>query len=272
MSTLTRLFRDPQPVRKIVRQVIQRAGIGSAKFQYDIGAIYRPNYAYLVYEAAQLASLLGHDRVSVIEFGVAGGVGLLALEQHAAWVERIFPVKIEIYGFDTGEGLPALQDYRDVMYHFQPGFYRMDKEVLEKRLTRAKLVFGNVAETAKTFFEKFDPAPIGAVAHDFDFYSSTMDGLSLFDAPEKYLLPRIFCYFDDVLGEDVELYGDHTGERLAITDFNQSHPSQKLSPIYYLLAGAFQPWHYKMWALHNFSHARYNDFISQKNQQLPING
>jgi len=43
----------------------------------------RPNYAFLVYQAARLAAQLGQPRVSILEFGVAGGEGLLALEHHA---------------------------------------------------------------------------------------------------------------------------------------------------------------------------------------------
>lgn len=37
----------------------------------------RPNYAYCTYHAADLARRLGIPRISVIEFGVAGGNGLL---------------------------------------------------------------------------------------------------------------------------------------------------------------------------------------------------
>ena len=270
-SALARLFCDPQPIRKLIRLAIRETRIGTPRFRSEIGAIERPNYAYLVFQAAQLAHRLGHERVSVIEFGVAGGAGLLALEHHASWVEEIFPVKIEIYGFDTGEGLPTPKDYRDLPYHWKPGYFRMDQAALKASLKRAKLVLGDVAKTSKTFMEEFDPAPIGAVSHDLDFYSSTVDALMLFDAPERYLLPRVVCYFDDTIGGDVELYGDHTGERLAIHEFNDSRPDRKLSPVYYLrTSAAFQPWHHQIWALHNFFHPEYGKFISRENQQLPM--
>jgi hypothetical protein len=271
LQSFVRLFNDQQPLRKVIRFAIRTAKIGSPKFRHDIGAIERPNYSYLVFEAARLAHRLGHERVSILEFGVAGGSGLVILEQHAEWIEKIIPIKIEIYGFDTGEGLPAPMDYRDLPYHWKPGFFRMDQRSLEARLKRAKLVLGNISETSKTFFSDYDPAPIGAVSHDMDFYSSTSDGLKIFEADDRYLLPRIPCYFDDVIGGDIELYGDHSGERLAIHNFNDRHTDRKLSPAYYLQANlGFQKWHHQIWPLHIFSHADYGKFISDEEQQLPL--
>jgi hypothetical protein len=261
---------EPQPVRRIIRAVIRKSGIGNPKFQYEIGAIARPNYAYIVYQATQLAHRLGRQRVGVLEFGVAGGAGLLALERHAEWIEKIFPVEIEIYGFDTGEGLPELDGYRDLQYHFKPGFFRMDTKTLKERLKRSTLILGNVRDTVTKFLSDHSPAPIGAVSFDLDFYSSTMDALKLFDAPITNLLPRVFCYFDDVIGGDIELYNDFTGERAAIHDFNATHADRKLSPAYYLTATAGPVWHHQIWTLHNFNHPQYGYFVSAENQQLVV--
>jgi hypothetical protein len=97
---------------------------------------------------------------------------------------------------------------------------------------------------------------------------ATMEGLKLFDVDDKRLLPRIFCYFDDVLGGDVELYGDCTGERLAIHEFNAGHRDRQISPAYYLQAFGFQHWHYQTWILHNFRHVDYGKFVSEENPQL----
>jgi hypothetical protein len=144
----------------------------------------------------------------------------------------------------------------------------MDQDALRAKLKRSTLILGNVADTIKTFFSAHDPGPIGAISDDLDFYSSTMDGLKLFDVDDKRLLPRVFCYFDDVLGGDVELYGDHTGERLAINEFNASHNDRKISPAYYLQAPGFQGWHFQTWILHNFRHIDYGKFVSEENPQL----
>jgi hypothetical protein len=47
-----------------------------------------------------------------------------------------------------------------------------------------------------------------------------MNALALFEADHRLLLPRVRCYFDDILGFT---FGDHVGERLAISEFNESH-------------------------------------------------
>ena len=47
-------------------------------------------------------------------------------------------------------------------------------------------------------------------------------------------LPRVFCYFDDVLGSEIELYNDYTGERLAINEFNNENDEIKFSKAYNL--------------------------------------
>src|SRR5687767_6416052 len=69
------------------------------------GTIEKPAYGYSLYQAAQLARKLGLSKISAIEFGVAGGNGLVALERHAEQVERHTGVNVAVYGFDTGAGM-----------------------------------------------------------------------------------------------------------------------------------------------------------------------
>ncbi len=265
------LFTDPAPVRRLLREAIKRLRLGSYRFRYAIGALDRPNYAWILYQAAQLAARLGQDRISAIEFGVAGGNGLRAMERHAERIEKIFPVKIEVYGFDTGEGLPAPEDYRDLPHHWQPGFFKMDQAQLQRKLSRAKLILGNVRETWAEF-GKLDAAPIAAVSHDLDFYSSTMDALKLFDLEAARLMPRIFCYFDDTFGTEMALCSEFSGQRLAIDDFNRAHAERKLGIPYYLrLKQAMGSWVNQIWILHVFDSPDYNRFVSSENQQLPLN-
>jgi hypothetical protein len=213
---LTELFNEPFPVRRFLRKCVAQFGLGNYQFRYKIGAVHRRNYAYLVYQAAQLARWLGEPRISVIEFGVAGGAGLLALEYHAREIEKLFGVEIEIYGFDTGAGLPSPEDYRDLPYHWKPGFFRMDVPALQSRIRKAKLVIGDIRDTIHSFVANYHPAPIAAISYDMDFYSSTIAAFKLFEFDAKSLFPRIFVYFDDVQGGNLELYNDFSGERLAI--------------------------------------------------------
>ena len=267
---LVKLFNEPFPVRFLIRKVLAKFSIGSYRFRYVLGALRRPHYGYILYKAAALAQKLGQPKISVIEYGVAGGNGLLSLEYHATEIEKLFPVKIEIYGFDTGKGLPAPQDYRDLPYHWQASFFHMEQDKLEKKLKRSTLVIGNIEETAQSFFEKYKPAPIGAIIHDFDYYSSTAKALTMLNAGNHYYLPRIFCYFDDTIGSATELYNDYTGERRAIDEFNTKNESIKMTIPYYLRATSLEAWKHQIWVCHFFNHPSYNQFISENNQQLPI--
>lgn len=107
---------------------------------------------------------------------------------------------------------------------------------------------------------------------DLDYYSSTVAALSLF-ARDNYdhMLPRIFCYFDDVQGTEVELYCDYTGERFAIREFNTANANMKLSPAYYLLGHkVVAPWYNNIFILHAFDHHQYNQLISEDNKQLAL--
>jgi len=264
-------FSHPAPLREVLRRIIGRLKLGSYEFRLRIGALPRPNYAYIMYEAARLAQKLGVARISVIEFGVAGGNGLVAMERHAEAIERLFDLKIEIYGFDTGGGLPEPGDYRDLPYHWQAGFFSMDRDALMRKLSRARLILGDVADTWEKFLRRDDPAPIAAVSHDFDFYSSTMAGLKLFEAAAHRLMPRVFCYFDDTIGSEEELYSQFSGQRLAIEDFNRSGSKRRIGIPYYLrIKQALGIWVNQIWILHVIDHEKYNTFIGEKDQSLPL--
>ena len=120
----------------------------------------------------------------------------------------------------------------------------------------------------KIFFSKYNPAPIGAIIHDFDLYSSTKIALSMLKADTKFFLPRVYCYFDDTIGTETELFNDFTGERLAINEFNSQNEEIKFSVPYHLLSQANEIWHHQIWICHFFKHKQYNTFISTPDQQL----
>jgi hypothetical protein len=270
MMKLQTLILDPYPLRTVAKRIIHKFCIGSYEQRLRTGAIDRPHYGHCVYHAAVLAKKLGYPRISVLEFGVAGGAGLVNLEYHAQQISKLLAIDIDIYGFDTAAGLPEPLDYRDLPYHWKKGYFKMDVMSLRARLKKAELILGDITDTSKSFFEKYNPAPIGAVAYDFDYYSSTVTALKMLEAGEKYYLPRVFCYFDDTNGTSVELYNDYTGERLAINEFNQTHTDIKLGLPYFLLARQLvEPWYHSIWICHFFKHTRYNDFVSEEDQQLP---
>ena len=119
----------------------------------------RPAYTWGVIHAAALARRLGCSGVSVIEFGVAGGRGLTALERIAEIVERRFSFPIHVFGFDTGRGLPKPVDARDLPQLYSPDTYVMDEARLRSMLRRAHLIIGPVAETLPSFISG-SPAPL----------------------------------------------------------------------------------------------------------------
>jgi hypothetical protein len=245
----------------------------SAKHKIHWALVPRPHYAYCLYQAARLAKLLGVPRISVLEFGVAGGNGLVVIEQHARWIQRELGVGLEIYGFDTGEGLPEPLDYRDVPYAWKAGFFKMDRPALERRLKVSQLVIGNVRDTGRTFFDQYNPAPIGCVFHDLDFYSSTRDALKVLDAPSDRLLPRVFHYFDDIIGSDLVLQNEYVGQRRAIQEFNEAHVDRKIAGCHqFFHRKTRKKWHRQIFVFHDFLHPQYSQFIETDDQQLPLDG
>lgn len=218
----------------------------------------RPQYLWGVLLAVRVARALGLPAVSAIEFGVAGGNGLLALERAAEAARELSGVPVEVFGFDTGSGMPEPVDHRDVPWLIRPGWFAMDEQALRRRLTTAQLVLGPVAETVPRFTGGSHP-PVGFVAFDLDYYSATVEALRLFDVAADRLLPRVPCYFDDVFGYG---WSDFSGERAAITDFNSAHRDRQLGKIHGLryslpVSELRAPWHEQMYLLHAFDHPEY---------------
>jgi len=217
-----------------------------------------PHYGYCLLQSAKLAKKLGLNEMSALEFGVATGNGLIVLEQHAKRIEEITGIQIQIYGFDLSSGLPQPQDYRDLPYHFKQGHFRMNIEELRAKLTRSTLVIGDVKDTVLNFFNIYNPAKVGAIFFDLDYYSSTRDALEILKSDPNHFIPRVFCYFDDVIGGVKELYNDYTGERLAINDFNAENHDVKLGIPYYLRSQSNARWKEMIWIAHLFNNGEYN--------------
>ncbi len=218
----------------------------------------QPRLAYIfgVLSAADLAFHLGVKKISAIEFGVATGKGLRALEHIAELVEQYYDISIEVYGFDTGAGLPKPQDYRDLPNLWSEGYFAMDEKELRKNLKRAKLFLGDVKDTVGSFADA-NAAPVGFVSFDMDLYSSTRDAFQLFDFENDQFLPRVHCYFDDVFGLT---YGDCNGELLAIAEFNQAHKDKQISQIpglKHLLHRPKARWPEQIYLAHFFHHELY---------------
>ena len=263
-AKLVRLLCSPQIW---VRQIIRQLSIGSLDFRLSLLALDRAQYAFGVKQAIFLASKLGHRSVSVIEFGVGTGSGLRLLETYAAKLGRRAGIQVEVYGFDTGSGLPAPSDYRDLGYIWKRGQYQMDVAGLRAKLKSAKLVLGDVRETVPEFLRS-QHAPIGFISFDLDYYSSTRASFEVFTASDRAMLPRILCYFDDVASDGHQLHCEYTGELLAIREFNQGgNGSYTLAPIGVLNENLLFPllfpavWTQQLWVYHRFQHPEYNTYV-----------
>ena len=262
MERILRAVTNPGTVLRFVWRTIP-VGPFSLRMKFD-AATGKPQYAFGIYHAAKLARALGIKEISCLEFGVADGKGIVFMEKIAREVSHELGVGILIYGFDLGTGLPETHGYKDLPYLWKSGFYKMDYEQLRKTLPTANLIIGDVKDTVQTFCEKYSPPSIGFVSIDLDLYSSTVEALKIFST-QCEILPRVICYFDDVLDapEATAMFNEWTGELLAIKEFNETHQAMKLAKINGLYEKRYvrASWPSCIYVLHSFEHPRYNDYI-----------
>jgi len=188
----------------------------------------RPEYLWGSLHGAHLAKRLGIDAVSLVEFGVAGGNGLVELERVGRSLEDHLGIDTAVWGFDTGHGLPPPTDVRDLPNLFAGGDYPMDVEKLRDRLRGTELILGDVSETVGPFLAR-RPPPVAFVSFDLDLYTSTVSALMVLEGEADVLLPRVHCHFDDVTGFT---YAEFNGARLAIRELNERSERRKISPLY----------------------------------------
>jgi hypothetical protein len=140
-------------------------------------------------------------------------------------------IEFRIVGFDAGSGMPPAIDYRDLPGHFQQGDFPMiDFEGLRRNLpANAELIIGDVAKTIPDFVKTLSPdAPLGFVAVDVDYYSSTKAAMPMLDGPADHYLPIVPFYLDDIA---VDGSNPWNGELLAVSEFNEEHALRKIAPF-----------------------------------------
>jgi len=227
---------------------------GSFRSKVNFDLVVRQYYAYGILRSAEWAMAQGVREMTIIEFGVAEGTGLVNMSVLARKTERATGIKLDVVGFDSGKGMPAPVDYRDHPDLYVRGDFPLDAERLRARLPQTtRLVLGDVSETVPRFLGELR-SPIGFVAFDLDYYSSTKAALRLFDGPAELYLPLVQCYFDDLYDER---HNSWCGELLAIQEFNSEHPLRKIERFVLLenrrlFRGA--PWLKHMFNLHVLDH------------------
>ncbi|AXC13428.1 hypothetical protein ACPOL_4151 [Acidisarcina polymorpha] len=264
----------PVPLRTLLlRRLLVRWPVGSYRARLLAGGVNRPPYGWCLYHAALEAKALGHKAMTVVELGVAGGNGLVCLSEHRQFIQRAIGIEVVVAGFDGGNGLPASQDPRDLLYCWPAGSFEMDRAALERRIAgRAELIIGDVRTTLGGWNPRPD-APLGAVLFDLDLYSSTMGGFTLLE--KANVLPRIWCYFDDICGYSADATTDRVGEREAVRQFNLA-PERDIHKDHLSLAYTFkgmvpEAWHQHIYLYHRVSHPDYNRCLSTiDDHQLPL--
>lgn len=253
------------PLRRLWLEIKGACGGLSTVEKVHLDKFSYPHYAYGIYVACLQARMLSVPRITALEFGVAGGNGLVAMEAAATEIGSWLGVEVDVIGVDQGSaGLPDSSDPRDMVYWFKPGAYAMDEAKLRARLSRAELVLGDINRTLPDLLSRIQ-APVGFCSLDMDYYTSTCAALRLFEATPAKWLPRVVLYADDIFGfDDLNIMGRDVGEELAFADFNARNPSRKISVIRGLAHKRPRPaaWNEKMFALHDFSHPRHNECIN----------
>jgi hypothetical protein len=267
------LLFSPLPFRvQLAVYLLGKYKLGKFRLRLSLDAVPYPHYAYGMLNAAIQAKALGLDAISALEFGVAGGNGVLAMQDLAEEIQKETGVKFKIYGFDSGSGLPTPSDFRDQEYFWPKGSFPMDVAALRKRLNQSELVLGDVRETVTTFFDAFAPPPIGFVAFDLDYYSSTKPAFNIFKNRQENYLPRVECYMDDVGSFEVLSASQGTGVLKAIADFNSEsetkiYKKEQVSRFRHFKMG----WNDCMYVHHNFNHSQYNTFVGESyNMKLDL--
>lgn len=217
----------------------------------------RREHAFGLLRAADIAKEYGYDKVSVIEFGVASGGGVMNMYDISRFVEKETGVSFKIYGFDTGTGLPEPIDYRDHPEMFAAGDYPLvDPKILAQKTDGAvELIIGDVNQTAHGFMNDLDPkAPLGFFTVDVDYYSSATGCLTILNGEAEQYLPYFWIYFDDINFDSANRW---CGELLAINEFNASAELRKIEKSDVLKTQRVfknSDWVEKMRSVHIFDH------------------
>jgi hypothetical protein len=110
------------------------------------------------------------------------------------------------------------------------------------------------------------------VLFDLDYYSSTADSFALFKNAPETRLPRVYCYFDDIASGGLRANNINVGVLRAIEEFNETDPARQIAKVSGLSTSRRIPssWNDQVFVFHDFKHSKYNDFIGNAHQSLPL--
>lgn len=235
---------------------------GSFREKEKTGLIARSNYAYGMLRAADVARYFGKSSVTVCEFGVAHGAGLLNMIELARVIGDETGVHFRVVGFDTGKGLLPPQGFKDHPELWNVGDFKMeDVSALKARIgDRAELIIGDIADTIDAFRGSLtDDCPLGFVSIDVDVYSGAVSALKVLTGAAHLYLPAISFYFDDTQSF---FSNAACGELLAIAEYNASHATRPLERDHSLPGSRYfksEGWYAAMYVCHILDHVHRNE-------------
>ena len=238
---------------------------GTVRQKERYNVLHRQTYAYGLFRAADIAKHYGKHSVTVCEFGVASGAGLLNMINLANKISTETKVDFRIVGFDSGEGLPELKGYKDHPEIWAAGDYPMPNrdELVEKIGDSAELMFGDIADTVSWFIATLDSkCPLGFISIDVDLYTSTKSVLRCLEARPELYNPAVSIYCDEV---SFYVSNKWCGELAAIREFNAENNLRRIDtdrslPGSRLFRDSF--WYKNMFVCHILDH-------EARNKQLP---
>jgi hypothetical protein len=246
---------------------------GGFRSRVAFDLVIRQQHAYAILASADLARELGIGEVTLVEFGVAAGAGILNICEIASRVTRETGVKFRVFGLDTGKGMPPPQSYRDHPEIYQQGDFPMDPEALRRALpSNATLVIGELRDTVGPLLRDVSPAaPIGFVSIDVDYHSSTRDALAVFDGAPTQYLPRVQVYLDDL---EHPSHNSWCGERRAVLEFNERHELRKIEQHAFLKSYRIfrnARWIDHMFTLHALDHPSRATLVQERRPTVLTN-
>jgi len=252
--------RFPEPLHLNILSLFV-ALFGNYKMRIACDLVVRQQYAFSLLKTAELALAQGLRSVTVIEFGVAAGAGLVNICEISRKITKLTGVDFEIFGFDSGKGMPPPRDHRDRPEVFSEGsFPLIDRSALIRALPpNAKLILGDIEETLPSFIARLSASsPVGFVAIDVDYYSSAKECLNVFLGAADHYLPWTLVYLDDIGFESANPWA---GELLAVREFNDENEMRKI----HLFTGLrhkrlfkHTSWFDQVYLLHVLDHAQRN--------------
>lgn len=246
---------DVGPRHAIRKASVERRGTFRQKESY--GLIPRPNYAYGMLRAADMARFVGKKKVTVCEFGVATGNGLMNMVELAEILKKETGIEIRVVGMDSGAGLPIVEGYADHPEIWSPGDFAMtNHDDLRRRVgDRAELIFGDIADTVDGFVASLDEsAPLGFISVDVDIYTGSRSALRCLKGRPELYTPALSVYMDDT---QFFFANRWCGELLAIDEFNETNAMRKIDEDRSLPGHRPDPityWYRSMFVCHVLDH------------------